>query len=83
MDERVNCMACLVIDDDATAPGVAVVDGVTHALTTVGVGIRHYTLCDFDDAGVLLPGAYYGRLVGADRILWTDPGRSCLPGKQG
>jgi hypothetical protein len=80
-DERVNCMACLVVDDDMVAPGVATIDGITHALAALGVmRSRHYALCDFDDNDVLLPGAYYRRLVEPDRISWT-PSSVCLLGK--
>jgi hypothetical protein len=69
MDERVDCMACLAAGD-ADIPGV-VIDadgGITHALTTVGSGTRRYRACDFDDAGVLLPAAYYGRLVELEQV---------------
>lgn len=83
MDERVNCMACLVIGDDRLVPAVAVIDGITHALATTTKQTRHYALCDFNKNKILVPGAYYGRLVSTDRISWTDQGRPCLPGKQG
>lgn len=72
VDGRVNCMACLVVDDDLLVPGVVVAKGVTHALTTVGAGMHHYALCDFNDDGMLLPNKYYGCRVAVDRILWTS-----------
>lgn len=53
MDERVNCMACLVADESDMIDGVVVTVGVvTHALTPTGSRTIYY-LCAFEKEGML------------------------------
>lgn len=52
MDARVNCMACLVSDEEGTLEGcVTTVNGITHALARTITSA--YWLCAFDSAGVI------------------------------
>lgn len=61
MDERVNCMACLVANEKGMINGaVATIGVVTHALTHfAGARRTFYRLCAFHDTGTLRPGTYW------------------------
>lgn len=56
MDERVDCMTCLVHPDEHLEPGVFVDrDGVSHAVCATVFG-NVFRLCDFDlRSGIVLP----------------------------
>ena len=59
MDERVNCMACLVADESGMTPGrVVTVGSITHAMADTCEG-RAYRLCAYDTEGMLRPGMYW------------------------
>lgn len=59
MDERVNCMACLVSDAYGMLPRcVVTVGGITHALAETCMG-KAYRLCAYGAEGILRPGMYW------------------------
>ncbi len=73
MDERVNCMACLVADDEGMEKGaVFTKQGITHALAGTGDSYL-YLLCEFDDCGTPKSRACYYKHVHAGEVLWTSP----------
>jgi hypothetical protein len=71
MDDRVNCMACLVADETGMLLGsVAVAGGVTHALARTG-GARQtaHHLCAFDFAGTIRDGRYWSSRVDEEDVV--------------
>ena len=68
MDKRVNCMACLVADENGMKVGVVTRAGITHALSKAGNG-HFYPLCAFDNNGVIKPGLYYTARVYEEDVV--------------
>lgn len=79
MDSRVNCMACFCDDGEGVLPGVATVNGVTHALARSGFDYL-FRLCDFDKTGVLRPGRFPSARV--DRDPEPAPARRASRGRR-
>ncbi len=71
MDERVNCMACLVADESGMTIGAVVTVGVvTHALAKVADSRgTSYHLCAFDASGTLRPGTYWDARAKEEDII--------------
>lgn len=72
MDKRVNCMACLVADEEGMLAGaVATVGVITHALARTG-GARQtaHHLCAFNVDGVL-KSEYWKSRVEEENIIWA------------
>lgn len=68
MDERVNCMSCLVSDEVGMEIGaVAMINGVTHAVARSASGL-FFPLCAFDASGTLRPGTYWRYQISEDRL---------------
>lgn len=71
MDYRVNCMACLVADEEGALPGAVVTKGaITHALARTGSNAGAHHLCAFDDTGTMRRGKFWESRVGDDEIEW-------------
>lgn len=70
MDERVNCMACLVAkESDTLHRSVVTIGVVTHALARIAsVTGTAYRLCAFNDEGLLKPGTYWEARVAEANI---------------
>lgn len=66
MDERVNCVVCIL--REGYEPGVTIINGITHALAAVGCGYI-FRLCDFDRDDVLKSEAWPARMVNKADIL--------------
>lgn len=68
MDKRVNCMTCLVADEEGMLSGiVATVGTITHALArTGGVHQAAHHLCAFDSAGTIKNNRYWESRVEED-----------------
>lgn len=71
MDPRVNCITCLVADEEGMLRGaVAIVGGITHALVRTGRQTTHH-LCAFDTSGTMKDGRYWASFVQEDDIAWA------------
>lgn len=71
MDDRVNCMACLVADDDGILSNGVAKDGtIVHALARTG-GNRQtaHHLCAFNNTGTLRCGVYWTSRVEEEAII--------------
>lgn len=76
MDERVNCMTCLVANEEwVLENAVATVGIITHALARVvrPGNIAHH-LCAFDAAGVMKGGRYWESRVEEENIIGLAKG---------